>query len=198
MKIVKLVLPALALGFSTVSVSAATSYWQFDAANTIPGTVANALIADGEGDDWTGAVLKIDLTSGSIYNDPTADSLQTQGTFWGFLPELQWDSAVGIAFDGSTGIAGGAGDLGGGPHRLGGTGVDAASITWFNTSTNDTSAVQIANVTMTNDAFGTWQLITSFANGPIRSGGIIINGRIPEPATLSLMGLGGLAVLRRR
>ena len=51
---------------------------------------------------------------------------------------------------------------------------------------------------MTNDAFGTWQLITSFANGPIRSGGIIINGRIPEPATLSLMGLGGLAVLRRR
>lgn len=198
MKIVNIVLPALALGLSAGSVSAATSYWQFDGANTIPGTVANALIADGQGEDWAGAVLKIDLTSGSIYNDPTLDSLTPQAAFWPSFPDLQWDSAVGIAFDGSTGIAGGASDLGGGPHQLGGTGVDAASITWFNTSTGDTSAVQIANVTMTNDAFGTWQLITSFANGPIQSSGLIINGGIPEPATLSLMGLGGLTVMRRR
>ncbi|MEZ6193805.1 MAG: hypothetical protein R3C45_21385 [Phycisphaerales bacterium] len=50
------------------SASAATSLIGVDPRNTIPGTVAIGILADGEGIDWTGGVLRIDLTSGSIHN----------------------------------------------------------------------------------------------------------------------------------
>ncbi len=199
MKIVKFVLPVIAAGLIASPAMAATTAWSIDGTNTIAGTVANALTADGEGDDWTGAVLKIDLTAGSIYNDGAFDADGTQSALWGFVPALVWDSAVGIAGDGSAGIAGGAGDLGGGPQNLGGTGVDAASITWFNTATNDTAAVQIGNITLSADAVGTWSLIGAFAAGQVQSSGIVENGAlVPEPASLALMGLGGIAALRRR
>ena len=198
MKIVKFVLPVVAAGFFASSAMAATTTWSVDGTNTIAGTVANALTADGQGDDWTGAVLKIDLTAGSIYAPGAFDSDGTQAALWGFVAGLQWDSAVGIANDGSAGIAGGAGDLGGGAQNLGGTGVDAASITWFNTATTDTAAVQIGNVTLSNDAVGTWQLIGAFAAGQVQSSGVVAGGAlVPEPASLALMGLGGIAALRR-
>ncbi len=199
MKIVKFVLPVVAAGFTASSAMAATGGFSVDATNTIPGVVANAISADGEGVDWTGAVLKVDLTSGSLYNNLAFPGDATNAALWGFVPELRWDSAVGIQNDGSAGIAGGAGDLGGGPQNLGGGGVDAASITWFNTNTGNTGPVQIGNISAEDQAQGTWELILSFADSQVRSSGIVENGAfVPEPASLALMGLGGIAALRRR
>ena len=200
MKMIKcVVMPVIAVGFTASSVMAATGGWVVDGTNTVPGVVANMITVDGEGDDWTGAVLRVDLTAGSLYNDPGFDSDGTQAALWGFVPALRWDSAVGIANDGTAGIAGGAGDLGCAGQSLAGTGACAASITWFNTNTGDTGPVQIANISLTNDAQGPFELIISFAGGQIRQSGVLENGAIiPEPASLALMSLGGLAVLRRR
>jgi len=192
-------LPVIAAGFTASSAMAATSAWSVDGTNTIAGVVANALTVDGEGDDWTGAVLRVDLDTGSLYNAPAFDSDATQDALWGFVAGLQWDSAVGIAGDGSAGIAGGAGDLGCVGQSLAGTGACAGSITFFNTAVGDTAAVQAANISADNQANGTWELIASFAGGQVRTSGVVENGAfVPEPASLALMGLGGIAALRRR
>ncbi len=199
MKMMKFALPILVVGFTARSAMAAYLDGLIDGTNTIPGTVATTLVADGQGDDWTSAVLKMDLSNGSVYNDPGFDSDGTQAALWGFVPALRFDSAVGIPNDGTAGIAGGAGDLGGGPLNIGGTGVDAVSVTWFNTSTTDTGFVQIGNITLTDEAHGTWEMIAAFAGSQRRVSGTVVNGWFfPEPASLAVMGLGGFALLRRR
>jgi len=182
---------------------AAISTPEVDHTNTIPNVIANALIVDGEGDDWTGGVLKIDLTMGEVHKDPDQNQdqvvLRALIGLWAWLPELQWDTWFGIPSDGSAGIAGGAGDLGGGPLNVGGTGIDAVSITWFNTAVGDTSPVQIGNISLTDDAAGTWEMFTSFANGQVRTSGPVINGvMVPEPVSLVLLSSCGLVLLRRR
>lgn len=183
------------------SVHAATSSFEIDPTNTIAGTTAMRIIADGQGVDWTGGVLLINLTSGSIYNAPAFDGAAQQSSFWPLVPGLQWDSAVGIPGDSTASIAGGAGDLGGpgGANQIGLLLTDASpqlvSATWFNTATNNTGPVQVGNITYTNDAVGTWQLILSFAGGVlVQSAGII---EIPEPGTLAVLGFGGLGLLLR-
>lgn len=209
MSLIRGIVPMVVAGVTVSPAMATNVFWVIDGTNPDPNTVANALIVDGEGDDWFGAVLKIDLTQGSIYNEPlfgatgpggTGD--RTQATLWPFVPALKWDSAVGIPYDGTTSVLiTGAGDLGGGPMNLGGTGVDAASLTWFNAGQDDIHAVQIANITMTDDAVGTWELLVTFERSPlVQIGGTINAGAIPvpEPATLAMMGFGGLLALRRR
>lgn len=196
MKIVKFVLPVIAAGFVASSASAATSAWSVNGSNIVPNTVANTLTVDGEGDDWTGAVLKIDLTAGTAYQNGSGGDAAPSSAFIGFVPELEFDTYVGIIDDSSAGIAGGAGDLGGGAQSL-----DAPqiSITWFNTDTGDTGVANVANITLSPDAAGSWELITSFAGGQLQSSGTVEGGAlVPEPATLALMGLGGIAALRRR
>jgi MYXO-CTERM domain-containing protein len=192
-------------GFVGGSASAAAVIMGTDTRNTIAGTSAIGIVVDGAGVDWTGAVLKIDLTAGSVYNDAGFGSDAPQEALWGFVPALQWDSYVGIPGDGTGGIAGGAGDLGGGPLNIGGTGVDAVSVTWFNTRTTDTGPILIGNITVTDDVAGTIALIVSFADGTLlQSGRPIVGGLLnelpppyPEPGMLAVLGVGGLGLMRR-
>jgi PEP-CTERM motif-containing protein len=185
---------------TSTSAMAATTTIQIDLTNTIPNVIANAIFADGEGDDWIDAALQIDLTAGSIYNAPAFDADGTQANLWGLVAGLQWDSAVGIANDGSGGGRWCAGsECPFPPQNLGGTGVGAAQIGWFNTVTTDTAPVQIANISLTDDAAGVWSLITSFANGQTLSSGSVINGvMVPEPGTMALLGLATVCLIRRR
>jgi len=189
--------------FLSGSAMAATSTPEVDPTVTIPDIVSHKLIADGEGDDWTGAVLRVDLTDGSVYNTPGTDPGNLGP---GPRPWLGWppwppegDSYVGILSDGSAGIAGGAGDLGCVGQSMSGTGACAVSVTWFNTAVGDTSPVQIGNISLTDDAAGTWEMFTSFANGQVRTSGPVINGvMVPEPASMVLLGISGLMLIRMR
>ncbi len=158
----------------------------------LDGYVANELIWTGE-TDWTSAALVVDLTTGSVYHDAFGgDGPYTPALLVPF-PSVEFDTYVGIVSGEGNGIAGPAGDLGVGILSL-----DAPliSVSWFNTGTNDIGPVRIGMITLSNDAHGTW----SFLSAGQVSTGMVYDGMMffPEPASLALLSLGGLALLRRR
>ena len=166
--------------------------------------MAIGILADGEGVDWTGGVLRIDLTSGSVYNS-APDSNGPQAAFWGVpgFETLEWDTWFGVPGDGTNGIAGGAGDLGGGPLSVS---RQTISVTWFNTKTTDTGLLRVGNVTLSDDAVGTFSMILSFADGTlIRTDNLLLEvwpddilpPLWPEPGTLALLVIGSIGLLKR-
>lgn len=196
---IKQLLAGIALcGLAAGQASAATGSIQKDTDNTIPGVCACSIFADGQGADWTGGVLRVDLTSGSVYNG-APDSNGPQSAFWGVpgFEKLEWDTWFGVPGDGTNGIAGGAGDLGGGSLSVSG---QTISVTWFNTTTTDTGPTRVGNVSLTDDATGTWSMILAFEGGAlVRTDGTVEGGVlcIPEPGTLALLGLGAAGLSRR-
>jgi len=175
---------------------AADVSFSLDTNNTIPGTTASSVWVDGQGQDWLSSVFKLDLTAGEVYNDPDFDAMIPQQSFWSLVPALEWDTWFGEPGEPTNGIAGGAGDLGGGPLNASGTGIDAISVTWFTTSTTQTGLTQVANITLSDDAEGTWTMRTSFQSGEV----IITQGTVadlPEPSSLVLLGLSGLCLSAR-
>lgn len=144
-------------------------------ANTVPGVVANSLIATGNGADWqTGEILMV-LTAGSVYNDPSFDQLTPQQNFWGTFPDLEFDSWVGIPGDSTNSILGGASDLGdNGPAVIAGQKV---SVTWFNSRITDTGANRIANISLTEEAQGTFTVIAGFSPSTLlQKSGWVVDG----------------------
>lgn len=165
--------------------------------NVIPSVVANAIYADGGGIDWTGAALTIDLTSGSTYqNEFGSDTPPIEG-FFDLFPELEFDTYVGIIGDGTAGIAGGAGTLSGGLLSLDAPQVSTA---WFNTSKLDTGSNKIGNISLTDDASGTWSIAVTFAYLPnlVFLNNPIVNGEMvwdPLHGDLGADGFVGIADL---
>jgi hypothetical protein len=145
--------------------------------NTVPGVVANSLIANGDGGDWNSAELLIQLTAGEVYNDPTFDSMTPQQIFWGTIPDLEFDSWVGIPGDNTGSIFGSAIDLGDtGPAVIADQKV---SVTWFNTDITNTGPVRIANISLTDNALGTWSVIAGFSGNVLLSeSGWVLNGEL--------------------
>jgi hypothetical protein len=152
-------------------------------ANTIPNVVANSIFADGGGIDVTAAALFVQLDQGTVYNAPQFDQDFQQQAFWGLVPELEFDSWLGIPGENTGGIAGGAGDLGEAALPfvgLTGQGQQTVGTTWFNISTSDSGPNRIANISLTDDAAGTWSLGVTFAFLPnlIYLTNPIINGEL--------------------
>jgi len=175
-----------------------TQAWAFEVnpANTIPNTVANSLIVNGAGGDWNSAELLMNLTAGSIYNDPTFDSLEQQAQFWSVFPDLEFDSWVGLPGDGTGTVFGGAIDLGDpGPAVIAD---QKASVTWFNTDITNTGPIRIANMTLSDNAQGTWTVLVGFSGGVILTeSGWVVNGVMgltPPPITGDLDGDGFVGI----
>lgn len=176
---------------------AATVEVTVDTNNTIPNIIANSIIADGEGIDWTGGVIRVDLTSGSVYNG-VPDGNTPQSAFWsipGFV-ELEWDTWFGVPYDGTNGIAGGCAATDCTPFRIF---WNVIEVTWFNASTTDTGVNRIGNISLTDDAHGTWSMLTQFAGGVLlQTSGDVVNGEmVPEPASFALLGMSVLSLHRR-
>ncbi len=149
----------------TVSLFSGSAHgFEVDPHNTIPGVVANKLIANGNGADWLSAALLLELDSGYVYNDPTLNSNQPQQNVWSIFPDLEFDSWVGIPGDGTSSILGAATDLGDpvGPAVISGQKV---SVAWYNSSSSDTGPTRIANISLSEDAQGTFTIRASFS-GP--------------------------------
>jgi hypothetical protein len=178
-------------------------------AGVVPGHKTNDLLASFAG-QYTGSQLIVSLTSGSIYQDANGGTLPPNAGFFGFVPELEYDTflAQGSATQGGPfgepSAGGGAVDLGGAAGAV----FNAATINqaWNppgGTLIFDQSDFLLARVTLSDDANGVAHFLASAAGQilPIREIAIV-NGLIgvPEPTSLALASLSmvGLAGLRRR
>lgn len=154
--------------------------------------------------DWLSAHLIVQPdASGSIYQYDYGDP-------WGYGPAFQiwpppfpaaeFDTYVSSGVQGESVSMTGAVDLGEGPNVIFDT--SKLSITWWVDSTDDIGTLGLARVTLADNATGTWQFLATAApaEGPrVEASGPIVDGYlVPEPAMLSLLALGAMALIRRR
>lgn len=127
--------------------------------------------------DWTGGVLLLTLTQGTIYQDAVGNALAPNPGFFGAFPTLEFDTAVG-GDAASPSIAGAAGDLGGDGYQFDTAELD---VTWFNVSGTDTGTFAIARITLSDDAVGTWSYmaINSASDSATDSGTITAGSLLP-------------------
>jgi hypothetical protein len=219
MKIAKFVLPVIAVGFAASSAMANSAAWvnvpiPGGTAINNPGSSPGAGNLDGFTSqdltltttaDWTATALLITLSSGQLFQE--GEGFGANGITLGQpapagfvpLPSSEFDSYI---FDphGGAAIAGAAGDVGGDVQQFDTAEVD---ISWNSAGADaaDTGTFAISRITLSNDANGTAALAFTVAGvgSAIVQNFVIVNGAIvPEPASLALMGLGGIAALRRR
>ena len=205
MKIAKFVLPAIAAGFMASSamgaVSAVAPVTVDNSSGGAPlvGFITNDLTINVDS-DWTAAALLTSLSSGSIYQDAFGGDVDPpSAAIIGLVPSAEWDTYVTNPGGGAS-AAGAAGDVGGDVQEVSTTELD---ISWNSpgADTDDIGVISIARITLSDDANGslTYAITVAGDAGKTTITLPIVNGVItPEPASLALLGLGGLAVLRRR
>lgn len=235
---------------------ATTNYIQIvpvDNRSVLSGYLSYDLMMTTPASDWTSGAILLNLASGSIYQSAQGEGTPMPSAFYDVLPDLEFDTYVGVP-GGS--IIGGAGDLGGDNLAFTSTELD---VSYYNIAKDDIGTFSIGRITLSDDAVGTWRLASNTADGQrvdlvgTISGGVFkidteasaaaalaaymntaeyersqprreyvpkdidlttlfvtipeplvevtegeTSGTLPEPGTVTLLGLGGLALLRRR
>ncbi len=141
--------------------------------------------------DWTSSALLLKLSAGSIYQDAMGGDGPTPSEFFSFVPTVEFDTYVGVP---GGGIAGGAGDLeGGGVFEFS---TERLSATFFNTANTDIGRFSIGRVTLSDDAVGSWSLLTTTVDkhrfthtGSIAKGVIEIEAETIQVPTFSAMSI---------
>lgn len=152
--------------------------------------------------DWLAANLVVRLDGGTFYQDallagygPPSPALVSA------VPSVRWDTYVmgpGGLSAGAPASAGGAVDLGGSPlATFSDTAID---LNWFTTSATDIGTFSIGRFTLTDDAFGTYELRLDALgqSAPLYLTGTIVNGDfvpVPEASTIILAATGMSLVL---
>lgn len=225
-----------------------------DTPDVLAGYHSSDLLVTTPDSDWTSAAILLELSAGSIYQDPFGADLPSHPFVAELFPTVEFDTSVGVP-GGS--IAGGAIDLEGssGSAEVSTSRLD---VTFFNFDKTDLGTFPIGRITLSDDAEGSWSLISLTADrqrvdliGTITKGVMAVdaeasaaaalaaylnsdehqrtlprptferehfdvtslfspvlpfpevvdseaNAPLPEPGTAALLGLGGLALLRRR
>ena len=152
--------------------------------------------------DWEQAFMIVTLDEpGGIYQDPlgNVNPQSPNPAFFPIAPSLEFDTYVSNGVLGESVAAFGTVTFD--PLILD---EDHIFISWFTDGTDDIGTLALARVTLAETAHGTWLFTATAAseNDPTVDvpAGVVVNGEmfIPEPATLSLLTLGGLALMRRK
>ncbi len=106
--------------------------------------------------DWQITVLFLQLTSGTIYQDPMGSDSPPISEVVNLAPSVQFDTYVGLP---NGFVAGGAGDI----EKKHGYefSTTCLSTTFFNTDKNDIGNIPIGRITLSDDAVGTWAMYSS-------------------------------------
>ena len=157
--------------------------------------------------DWMGAQMIVTMDApDQIYQHWLADTnpqAPDPSAPWPIseMPSLSCDSYVSNGVPGESVNFTGAVDLGGPVSAI--FTEDELSIAWYTEATDDIGTLALAQVTLADTATGTWAFMASAGPtaNPIKvevNGPIVDGHMVPEPTTLLLLGLGGMAVIRRR
>jgi hypothetical protein len=148
--------------------------------------------------DWLSAQLLLVLDEpGCIYQPYSIDVGPPRSPFPPPLP--LFDTYVTDGQLGLPSVIGGAVDFGGGEGCT--FDENTLDITWCSFNEDDIGRLVLARITLSGDAQGTWQFRATALPllGPsVYVSGLVTNGYMPEPATLSLLVLGGVMLIRRR
>jgi hypothetical protein len=188
----------------------------------LAGRILNLMNVNVGGNDWTNSFIRILLNTGNVYNATNAVGTESNPAaikgFWGTagFRNGPFDSFVNSKGDGTflnpenASILGGV-DAAGNP-TAGGTetglkntnpNATLVAYQWFNLVPGETGTFSVARFTLSPNATGTFfgQTFDS-ASGGVGTpfSGNIVGGimAVPEPTSLGLLGLAGVALLRRR
>ena len=174
-----------------------STFNQVDPGATLEGYVSNTWNVNTLGEEWLSAVLLVELTSGSVYQDAAGGDAPPNPLNFGAFPTLEYDSYMTGGTDSeapsTTGlvptVVGGAVDLGGGiPLTFDTSGVDA---TWGSSEvTNPSGELMLGRVTLSDNAQGTYKFriglddsgAVFYLGGVIVDGAMVLTGSVPAPA----------------
>lgn len=160
--------------------------------------ITNDVVVDAAS-DWLSAVLAIELTSGDIYQHPAGGNTSPNPILIPAYNALEYDTYVSNGVVGEAVSTAAAADLG---YAAIEADVDTFALSWYTTEGDDLGILALVRATLSTDAQGSWQFraTASPAGGPaVELAGNVVDGyMVPEPATMALLGLGGLAALIRR
>lgn len=134
--------------------------------------------------DWTVAAMLIELTGGSIYQDPFGTNFEPTAGVVALFPTLEFDSYV-AANGHVASIAGGAGDVGGNGLRFDTVEID---VSWSDLAQDDLGTIVIGRFTVSDDAEGIVRLKVAQAGNNVGlvssetfTEGILITGDSTAP-----------------